>query len=53
MAIDLSKKNGFQAISFEIIGLLDSFFIHRYININYRSSSIIVKSTDYYQNYGP
>ena len=40
MALDLYMKNGFRAISFEYIGVLDSYFIHRYINIKYRSSSI-------------
>ena len=43
MALDLREKNGFQAIySFEYIGVLDSYFIHRYIPvmIKYRSSSI-------------
>ena len=40
MALDLHKKNGFRAISFEYIGVLDSDFIHRYIMIKYRSSSI-------------
>ena len=33
-------KNGFRAISFENIGVLDSYFIHRYIIIKHRSSSI-------------
>ena len=33
-------KKGFRAISFEYIGALDSYFIHRYIIIKYRSSSI-------------
>ena len=33
MALDLRMKNGFQAISFENIGVLDSYFIHRYIII--------------------
>ena len=33
-------KNGFRAISVEYIGVLDSYFIHRYIIIKYRSSSI-------------
>ena len=33
-------KNVFRAISFEIIDVLDSYFIHRYIIIKYRSSSI-------------
>ena len=37
-------KNGFQAISFEYIGVLDSYFIHRYIFIKYRSSSITDKT---------
>ena len=36
-------KNGFWAISFENIGVLDSCFIHRYIIIKYRSSSIMDK----------
>ena len=40
MALDLDMKNGFRAISFEYIGVLDSYFIHRYIIIKYRSSSI-------------
>ena len=33
MALDLRMKNGFRAISFENIGVLDSYFIHRYIII--------------------
>ena len=37
------RKNGFQAISFEYIGVLDSYFIHRYIIIKYRSSLITDK----------
>ena len=36
-------KNGFVAISFENIGVLDLYFIHRYIIIKYRSSSIMDK----------
>ena len=36
-------KNGFRAISFENIGVLDSYFIHRYISIKYRSSLITDK----------
>ena len=36
-------KNGFRAISFENIGVLDSYFIHRYVIIKYRSSSIMDK----------
>ena len=43
MALDLCMKNGFQAISFEYIGVLDSYFIHRYIIIKYRSSLIMDK----------
>ena len=40
-------NNGFQAISFEYIGILDSYFIHRYIIIKYRSSLIKDKSSGY------
>ena len=40
MTLDLGMKNGFRAISFEYIGVLDSYFIHRYIIIKYRSSLI-------------
>ena len=36
-------KNGFRAISFEYIGVLDSYFIQRYIIIKYRSSLITDK----------
>ena len=36
-------KKGFRAISFENIGVLDSYFIHRYIVIKYRSSLIMDK----------
>ena len=36
-------KHGFRAISFENIGVLDSYFIHRYIIIKYRSSLIMDK----------
>ena len=38
-------KNGFQAISFEYVGVLDSYmyFIHRYVIIKYRSSLITDK----------
>ena len=43
MALDLRMKNGFRAISFEYIGVLDSYFIHMYIIIKYRSSSIMDK----------
>ena len=34
-------ENGFRAISFENIRVLDSYFIHRHIIIKYRSSSIM------------
>ena len=43
MALDLLMKNGLRAISFEDVGVLDSYFIHRYEIINYRSSSIMDK----------
>ena len=43
MALDLRMKNGFRAISFEYSYVLDSYFIHRYIIIKYRSSSITGK----------
>ena len=36
-------KNGFRAISFEYVGVLDSYFIHRYVIIKYRSSLITDK----------
>ena len=36
-------KNGFQAISFEYIGVLDFYFIYRYMVIKYRSSTITDK----------
>ena len=36
----IRNKNGFHSISFEKISLLDSYFIHRYIIIKYRSSLI-------------
>ena len=36
-------KNGLRAISFEYVGVLDSYFIHRYVIIKYRSSSITDK----------
>ena len=39
----VSTTNGFRAISFEDIGVLDSDFIHRYIIIKYRSSLITDK----------
>ena len=40
MALDLRMKNGFRATSFEYISVLDSYFIHRYVIIKYRSCSI-------------
>ena len=43
MALDLRMKNGFRAISFEYRDVLDSYFIHRYIIIKYRSSTITGK----------
>ena len=43
MALDLGMKNGFRAISFEYICELDSYFMHRYIIIKHRSSSIMDK----------
>ena len=39
----IRMKNGFWAISFEYIGVLDSYFIHRYIIINCRTSLITDK----------
>ena len=43
MALDLHMKNGFRVISFEYVGVLDSYFIQRYVIIKYRSSSITDK----------
>ena len=43
MALDLRMKNGFRAISFEYVGVLDSYFIFRYVIIKYRSSLITNK----------
>ena len=43
LALDLLMKNGFRAISLEYVGVLDSYFIHRYVIIKYRSSSIMDK----------
>ena len=43
MALDLRMKNGFRAISVEYVGVMDSYFINRYVIINYRSSSITDK----------
>ena len=36
-------ENGFPVISFEYIGVLDSYFIHMHISMKYRSSSITDK----------
>ena len=36
-------KTGFRSLSFESIGVLNSYFIHRYIIIKYRSSSMFGK----------
>ena len=41
--MSVRTKNSFRAISFEYIGELDSYFIHRYIIIKDRSSSITGK----------
>ena len=41
--ISIIMKNGFPAIFFEYSDVLDSYFIHRYIIIKYRSSSITDK----------
>ena len=38
--LSVCTKNGFQAISLEYIGVLDSYLIHRFIIIKCRSSSI-------------
>ena len=43
MALDLRIQTYFRAISFEYICVLDSYFIHRYVIIKYRSSSIMNK----------
>ena len=43
MALDLRMKNGFLAISFERVGVMDLYFIHRYVIIKYRSSKITDK----------
>ena len=40
-------KNGFQAIYFEYIGILDSYFIHRYVIINKGQVRLRIKSTNY------
>ena len=46
-------KNGFRSVSFEMISVLDSYFIHRYIFINIGQVGFRVKSTNYYGSYGP
>ena len=46
-------KNGFRAISFEMISVLDLNYIHRYIIIKCRSNLIKVKSNNYFGSYGP
>ena len=43
MALDRRTKNGFRVIYFGYIGVLDSYFIHRYIIIKYSSSLIMDK----------
>ena len=43
MALDLIMKNGFRAISFEYVGVLDSYFIHSYVIIKYMSRLIMDK----------
>ena len=43
----------FLAISFEIIGVLDSYFIHKYIILKYRSISIRIISTDFCWSHDP
>ena len=39
----IHTKNGFSAVSFEYIGILKSYFIHRYIIIRYRPRLILDK----------
>ena len=36
-------RNGFHSIFFESIGVLNSYFIHSYVVIKYRSSSMLGK----------
>ena len=38
--LSLPTKNGFHSISFEKVSVLDSYFIQRYIIIEYRSNLI-------------
>ena len=38
MALDLHMKNGLQATFFENSNVMDTYFVHRYIIIKYRSS---------------
>ena len=40
LTLPVHTKNSFRVISVDIIGALDSYFIHRYIIIKYRSNSI-------------
>ena len=50
MSCPVRKKNGFRALSFEYIGVLDSYFIHRYIikkiqvKFEYRQNPLIIIS---------
>ena len=53
MALDLGTKNCFRAISFEYIGEMDSYFIHRYIIIKYRSSLITDKINQFLSELWP
>ena len=46
-------KNGFHSISFEKICVLDSYFIHRYIIIKYKPSSLSDKIGQLSWVYGP
>ena len=46
-------KNGFRSLALENISVLDSYFIHRYIIIKYRSFRFGVKSTNCIGSYGP
>ena len=47
------NTNGFRAISFERIGVLDWNFIHRYVIIKYGQVWFRVKSANYFESYGP
>ena len=46
-------KNGFRAISFAKISVLDSNYVHRYIIIKCSQVRFRVKSTNYFGSYGP